>query len=465
MWDDENGKDRLDAVKLVLTGNGKRYEHTLTDTNVDSTNSNNWIYTFNNLPKYNANGDEITYVLTEEEVNTGDLNKYISSVENYTATNKLKIRETDIEKTGTAKITSLTEKVDYTINYEATLAAECTGQYKVTITDKLPYEIDTSKEYNINGGAYTAGTKSIKWEENVTPINGKITISKQISLVYKNLPLNINKFTNKVEGKIELENNITETKEEEWDTVVDFKRNVVVTKVWKGDSASTTRPEEIEVELLKNGNVEETKTIKAEDNWKVTFENLDKYDETTREEIQYTVTESQVPTGYYVEISNEDTSNTGENDLSFKVTNNKYGMIKITKEDKADSTKKIGGAEFTLTKLKEENGRWVEDTTKQVKELTVENTGIAEFKNLEYGKYRLQETKAPEGYELTRQTIDIELNETNINVETTIQNREKTALPATGAYTKILPIVFGSMLIVVALRIKKRSPKGKRAKR
>ena len=459
VWEDENGKDRVNGIKLILTGNGENYEQTLTSNNVDSTNSNNWIYTFTNLPKYNANGEEIEYTLSEEGVNRGDLDRYITSVEGYVVTNKLIIKETKVEKTGTEVITSLEDTVNYTIKYEAKIDSGYTGKCKVTLTDDLPYEIDTGKTNNLNGGRYNAGSKTITWEENITPTNGKIEITKQISLVYKNLPLNIDKFTNKVKGKLELENGIKEEKEDTHETIVNFKRNIEVTKVWKGDTGNVTaRPENVTIELVKNGTVERRETLDSSNNWKTTFTGLEKYDEGTREEIEYTITESNVPEGYYVEIVNEGT--TGGNNLRYKVTNNRYGTIKITKEDKLDNTKKIGGAEFTITKLKEESGKWVEDSTfRKVTEKTSEEEqtlGIAEFKNLEYGKYRIQETKAPEGYELARETVDIEINETSPEVQMSIQNKEKTELPATGAFARVGLIVAGFMLLIVAYKVKKR---------
>ena len=48
-------------------------------------------------------------------------------------------------------------------------------------------------------------------------------------------------------------------------------------------------------ELLENGKVIDTKTVKLTDSWKATFEGLDKYDKTTKEEIKYTVEEENVP--------------------------------------------------------------------------------------------------------------------------------------------------------------------------
>ena len=456
VWNDEDGKDRINSVKLILTGNGQSYNHTLTESNVDSTNSNNWVYTFKNLPKYNSNGEEITYSLSEEGVNNGDLDKYISKVNKYTAENKLIIKETKIEKTGTPVITSTDETVNYTIKYEAKIAKDYTGKVQVKLTDTLPYEIDLSKENNLNNGVYNANNKTIIWEEEVNPVDGKIEITKNISVVYKDMPVNIENFTNKVKGKLELENGVSEEKQAEAETEVYFKRNIFVTKEWKGDTNSDIRPEEIEIKLLQNGNEIDTKILKASDNWKSSFEGLDKYDKETKEEIKYTVEEN-VPKGYYVEITSENV--TGANNLGFRVTNNKYGKITIIKEDKLNHIKKIGGAEFTLTKLKEENGKWVEDKEftplKQTTSTDEKTLGIAEFDNLKYGKYRIEETKAPEGYEKLKKTVDIEINESNPEVQTSIKNKEITALPATGAVARGAMVMLGFAMITMAIRMKK----------
>ena len=181
------------------------------------------------------------------------------------------------------------------------------------------------------------------------------------------------------------------------------------------------------------------------------------YDKSTKGEIEYTVEEENISKEYYVEISSENVE--GENDLGFRVTNNKYGKITIIKEDKLNHTKKIGGAEFTLTKLKEENGKWVEDKTftplKQTTSTDEKTLGIAEFDNLKYGKYRIEETKAPEGYEKLKKTVDIEINESNPEVQTSIKNKEITALPATGAVARGAMVMLGFAMITMAIRMKK----------
>ena len=83
VWDDNNniaGK-RPTSIDLVLNGSDGSgpYRQTLTDADKDSTDSNKWTYTFRDLPKYNQNtGDEITYTLSEENVNS---DFYVASID------------------------------------------------------------------------------------------------------------------------------------------------------------------------------------------------------------------------------------------------------------------------------------------------------------------------------------------------------------------------------------------------
>lgn len=71
--------------------------------------------------------------------------------------------------------------------------------------------------------------------------------------------------------------------------------SVAIQKNWD-DSNSSRRPDEITVNLLKNGTKVGSKSITADMGWKYTFKNLEKYD-VTGKEIKYTVTEEKVP-GY-----------------------------------------------------------------------------------------------------------------------------------------------------------------------
>ena len=68
VWDDNNdaaGKRSTAKAELVLTGNNKEYSHEMIES--DKKDANTYKYTFGELPKYDANGDEIKYVLSEKD--------------------------------------------------------------------------------------------------------------------------------------------------------------------------------------------------------------------------------------------------------------------------------------------------------------------------------------------------------------------------------------------------------------
>lgn len=461
-WNDNN-QNRLSSIKLELKGNGKTYSQTLTSINKLETDQNVWKYIFTNLPKYDSNGDEITYTLSEKEVATGDLNKYIQTTQDLNVTNTLIVKDTTIEKTGTEKITTLEDKINYTLKYTVDIDSSYTQGATITIVDTVPYEIDTGKEYNLDGGTYDSTNKTITWTSNY---NGEKVITKNVSLVYKNIDITKTKITNNVKGTIELTNGYKEEKTSTCDTEVDFTKTITVNKVWQGDyktntngniEISNTRPNKAKIELNsidENNNLTklQEKDVTKNENWQTTFENLPKYDEITRKEIKYVVTENDVPEGYYSNIKQE-------NDL-FTITNSKYGSINITKVDSVDNTKKLGGAEFKLEKLKLVNGKQEVDESFKARTATSstleENKGQFEFKNLEYGTYRLTETKAPEGYNLLRASTDIEINSEKVEYVGELSNKEKTALPITGGAGKSTLIIAGTFVLILLIMIKKK---------
>ncbi len=95
---------------------------------------------------------------------------------------------TSVEKTGTEKMNSTEELVNYTINYTATIN-NFVGKAEITIVDKLPYEIDVANS-NLDNGQYNQEEKTITWTEIVENLEaGKeedpiITRTKSILLKY-----------------------------------------------------------------------------------------------------------------------------------------------------------------------------------------------------------------------------------------------------------------------------------------
>ena len=92
IWDDEGDKlgNRPTSVIFKLTGSdGSVYTKELSvpgtagsTTTQDSNNPNKWNDIFENLPKYDANRNEIEYTLTEEEKNEDDLQYYEATIDN-----------------------------------------------------------------------------------------------------------------------------------------------------------------------------------------------------------------------------------------------------------------------------------------------------------------------------------------------------------------------------------------------
>ena len=82
------------------------------------------------------------------------------------------------------------------------------------------------------------------------------------------------------------------------DTPATVTRKVL--KVWKDDGKKSTRPKEITVQLLQNGSVYDTVALREDNNWRYTWEKLNKnYD--------WTVVEKEVD-GYTVRVSQEGTA-------------------------------------------------------------------------------------------------------------------------------------------------------------
>ncbi len=143
---------------------------------------------------------------------------------------------TNILKTGTTDITSKDDKVDYKINYQ-TEVNNYIGNGTITIIDTLPYEIDTNRKYDLDGGVYDAQNKTITWVENISDVNTyvdgvkNIAIEKQISFYYKDLNIEEEKVTNTAKGVLSLETVSDVERQTTFDTSVNINGKLVVKHV------------------------------------------------------------------------------------------------------------------------------------------------------------------------------------------------------------------------------------------
>ncbi|MDO4777984.1 MAG: Cna B-type domain-containing protein [Tissierellia bacterium] len=97
--------------------------------------------------------------------------------------------------------------------------------------------------------------------------------------------------------------------------------------------------------------------------------------------------------------------------LVTNIRSTKTSRIEITKID-ADTNQKLEGATFKLSKFK--NGQYIELEDEGVQDKkytqTTGESGIISFEDLEYGRYRVDEIKAPDGYIKGREPLEFNVD-------------------------------------------------------
>ena len=119
---------------------------------------------------------------------------------------------------------------------------------------------------------------------------------------------------------------------------------------------------------------------------------------------EYTLIETEAPAGYVKDATEWPIKigigEGGQREWVQEVANTPVGSLEITKTD-IDTSEPLEGAELRLTN---QEGNVVGT-------LTTDKNGKVTFKNLPYGDYKLEETKAPEGYVLNKESKIIKITE------------------------------------------------------
>lgn len=202
--------------------------------------------------------------------------------------------------------------------------------------------------------------------------------------------------------------------------------------------------------------------LDANNNWTYEWSELPKYrpiyDATGEniiemQEIEYSVEEiytNELSEKYYpLPVYQNENGN-------FILTNVLYKKLEITKRDADDINIKLGGAEFKLEKLKEVDGKFEIDENEEpvygATSFEVDNLGKLTFNKLKYGIYRLTEEKAPDGYNLNKRVIEIEITpETEMVTREEFINKKGSVLPFTGGTGIKLFTLSGLLLIIFTL--------------
>lgn len=517
-WEDDSNKyeKRPENLDLTITGkNDKNEELAEYDTNseIDKSDSDIWKYTFT-VPTYDDDGKEINYV-----VNPKSISGYSQDIDKYNVTNTFFVKDLQVSKVGPETISSIDEEVEYTITYNLELNDSYVSEdeLQIKVVDTLPYKINEEYEFNYDGGVYNYNSdediatitwtglynikdKTISWidpektdDDRIVSVSENITspieFSKTISFVYQDIPSEgDNMMINKTIGSIESADGVKIEEEATSTLSAEFEKDFTVNVIWKGDlekdsgKVSSVRPDsldvnlkaivkeemenedgskyeiDVEYELPETINSKVTLTNEdensTEEKWTYIWNNLPKYN-SERKEIYYLAELNSPLEEYYTDIDEKEKN-------VITIVNYKYGSITATKIDdkKIDeegNTLKLGGAEYTIEKLIiDENGEKIVDNsfTSESKE-TTNDLGTASFNHLKYGTYRLTEIKAPDGYKLLRDAIEVEITEENPDVSIEIIGREKSILPETGGDGTILLMIAGSLLIIVTICIEK----------
>ncbi|MDT4370406.1 Cna B-type domain-containing protein [Blautia faecis] len=268
-WNDANNQDgkRPESITVILLANGTEK----TRQAVTADEAGNWTYTFKDLPKY-ANGQEITYTVAEEEVTD-----YTTTYDGSNITNSYTPGKTSATVT---KIWNDAENQD--------------GKRPESITVSL---LADGKE---TGKTVTLSVEN-NWKQTISDLPEKAD-GKAIEYTWteETLPEGYELTDNSKNGTVTTLTN----------TYAPETTSITVTKTWDdADNQDGKRPESIIVNLLANGEIVASQTVKADEagNWTYTFKDLPKY--ANGKEITYTVTEKAVE-GYETSVDGFNITNT-----------------------------------------------------------------------------------------------------------------------------------------------------------
>lgn len=267
VWDDSNNIDgmRPDSVTIHMNGSdGSSTEATLS-------NAKDWKYTFKHMPLFDANGNEITYAITEDAV-AGYTYTVTNEDRSFTITNS-HVQETfSIPVTKTWEDNGNQDGVRPSAIH-VTLMGSDGNVYEANLTaaGKWKYEFKDLPRYWMEGVAID------------------YTLSEEA----------VNGYTYKIEGNADT--GFTVTNEH-----ISAVTNVVVNKYWE-DAANQdgVRPDSVAVTLSGSDGKTYKATLTKDTGFSKTFENLPVFFNNGTK-ITYTVTEDTV-NGYTGKITTDDT--------------------------------------------------------------------------------------------------------------------------------------------------------------
>ena len=448
VWDDGNNVDgiRPDSVTIHMNGSdGSSTEATLS-------NTKDWKYTFKHIPLFDANGNEITYTITEDAV-AGYTYTVTNEGRSFTITNSHVQETLSIPVTKTWEDNGNQDGVrpsaihvilmgsDGNV-YEANLTAAGKWKYEfkdlprywmegVAIDYTLSEETVDSYTYKIEGDADTGFTVTNEhipavtnvvinkyWEDaanqdGVRPDSVSVTLSGSDGKTYKatltkdggfsetfeNLPVFFNNGTKIAYTVTEdaVAGYIGKTATDDTGYVLSITNthtpetiSKTITKTWDdNDNQDGIRPTNVKVELYGTDGTLRTQYLTKDNNWSYSFENLPKY-QNEGTIILYTAKEEAVE-GY---TQKSVTTATG-----FNFTNTHepqtvtYGATKVWLDD--DNRDGVRPNSITLALNGSDGSKYTKQMTAASNWSDVTFESIPMFNNGKYITYTLSENDVP----------------------------------------------------------------------
>lgn len=448
VWDDSNNVDgiRPDSVTIHMNGSdGSSTEATLS-------NTKDWKYTFKHIPLFDANGNEITYTITEDAV-AGYTYTVTNEGRSFTITNSHVQETLSIPVTKTWEDNGNQDGVrpsaihvilmgsDGNV-YEANLTAAGKWKYEfkdlprywmegVAIDYTLSEETVDNYTYKIEGDADTGFTVTNEhipavtnvvinkyWEDaanqdGVRPDSVSVTLSGSDGKTYKatltkdggfsetfeNLPVFFNNGTKIAYTVTEdaVAGYIGKTATDDTGYVLSITNthtpetiSKTITKTWDdNDNQDGIRPTNVKVELYGTDGTLRTQYLTKDNNWSYSFENLPKY-QNEGTIILYTAKEEAIE-GY---TQKSVTTATG-----FNFTNTHepqtvtYGATKVWLDD--DNRDGVRPNSITLTLTGSDGSKYTKQMTAASNWSDVTFERVPMFNNGKYITYTLSENDVP----------------------------------------------------------------------
>jgi len=260
-WKNDKENQRPDSITVQLLANG------IEKTTTQAKESNGWNYSFNDLPKYDSSGNEITYKV--REINVPEGYKVTYNGNNITNT-----YGGTVDISGTKTWNGVGNNIPSSITVQLLANGAVKDSKQVTATNGWKYSFNDLPKYDSSGNEITYKVREIN-----VPVGYRVSYNGH---------------------------DIINTPDDEYVDISGIKN-------WVDGENKDKRPYSITVQLLANGIVKDSKEVTSSNGWEYSFTDLPKYD-SSGDEIEYTVQEANVPAGYRVSYNGYDIINTYGNE-------------------------------------------------------------------------------------------------------------------------------------------------------